>query len=140
MGVFIHFGILDREDPSDPASQPLIRWPAWRDVAPAGASPNGVLPDQPTRSLSARAWSTWRERRGVRAILAHCGVPAEVTTCSCAPIDDQLLILLAQLHTHEQRWAWLPWRAPHADRAQWLLDWAQRARATFGAQARISFS
>lgn len=140
MGVHITFGILDREDPSDPTSQPLIRWPAWRDPAPAGASPSSVLPDRPTRSLSARAWSTWRERRRVRAILAHCHVPAEVTTCCCAPLDDQLLILLADLHAHDRRWAWLPWCAPHTDRAHWLLAWAQRARATFGAQARISFS
>jgi hypothetical protein len=169
MGVYIRFGILDREDPSDPTSKPIILWPAWRDPAPDSSSPPVILrnrpmhslmghawstwqrqrgvppifvvpPDRPMRSLSASSWSTWQRQRGVPAILTHCGVPAKVDTFFCAPIDDQLLILLAELRSDARRWAWLPGRTYHTERAEWLLRWSVRAREAFGAQARIGFS
>lgn len=141
MGITIRVGILTPEDPTDPTSRRIVTWPAFRGPEADGCSSRFTIPGQPTRALNGRGWRSWRRQRGVQAILAHCRVPADVGTgLICAPIDDQLLLLVAALHADARRWAWLSWRAPHADRAQWLLYWTRRARETFGDQARIGFS
>lgn len=140
MGVYIQFGLLDREDPTDPHSRPIITWPAVRGPEADGCSSRFTIPGYPTRTLNRRGWRSWQSQRGVRAILAHCRVTNVGTGLICAPIDDQLLTIVAELHADARRWAWLPWRAPHADRAQWLLYWTRRARETFGDQAQIGVS
>ena len=138
MGVYMSFGILDREDPSDPTSHLMICWPAPLTPDPATLPPLEAIRARPTRSLSGHAWDTWRHIPQVHALLTHCRVPTQPHAgLIAAPVDDQLLHLVRQVYVAAQHG---DWPASHIERAQWLLEWAKRAQATFGAQARIGFS
>lgn len=137
MGVYMSFGILDREDPDDPTSRPLLRWPAPLHPDPDTLPPLEAIRARPTRSLNGHAWEAWCHHSHVQALLTHCRVPIQFRGFIAAPVDAQLLYVIRQMYAAAQHG---DWPASHIERAQWLLDWAKRAQATFGAQARISFS
>lgn len=135
MGVIVSIGTLLREDPTDPSSLLRVGWPG------STATGHPHLPGQPIRAFNLRSWAAWQRSRSVRALLAHCRVPADVDHLITAPIDDTLLARIAAMSRAAERWAWLPWADPiRLERAQWLHAWTQHARATFGDRAAIGFS
>lgn len=135
MSIMISVGTLMREDPNDPHAPLRVSWPG-----PTVAG-HPHLPGQPVRPLNLRSWASWQRSRAVRALLAHCRVPADVDRPIIAPIDAPLLARIEAVCAEAERWAWLPWANPiNLERAQWLHAWAQHARATFGDRAYLGFS
>lgn len=132
MSIMVSIGTLMREDPTDPHSLLRVSWPGPTAVG------HPHPPGQPVRAFNLRSWASWQRARSVRALLAHCRVPAEVDHAIIALLDEPLLARIEAVYRDAERWAWLPWADPvRLERAQWLHTWARHARATFGDRAYL---